>query len=296
MHEEPTPRRPTTQDLTGKTYEWLTVEAFAGYRKGVPYWQCRCQCGNSVTCAANNLHRHMKSCGCRRKHTAQLRTEDLLGHKFERLTVIAFAGYRDKGGRPKAHWECRCIEGNMLIVEAYDLKKRHTRSCGCLKLELLVERSTTHGKRQAPEYVIWNDMKLRCSSENMHGYENYGGRGIRVCERWQESFQAFYDDMGPRPSPRHSLDRYPDQNGPYAPENCRWATPQEQSRNRRTNVVLTWNGRSAPIATWAEETGIKPATLAARHRNGWSDEETLTKPVAAVGVYHPRRNHSSKRT
>ena len=133
----------------------------------------------------------------------------------------------------------------------------------------------------SPECVIWYSMLQRCSDPTHSKYAYYGGRGITVCARWQDSFEAFYADMGPRPSPAHSLDRYPDHDGPYAPENCRWATKHEQMRNMRSNRWLTYNGMTMCLADWARYTEIHGTpisvqTLRKRLRNGWSVDVALT--------------------
>lgn len=118
-------------------------------------------------------------------------------------------------------------------------------------------------------------MISRCYNEKHHHYANYGGRGITVCQRWRDSFAAFLADVGPRPSPQHSLDRYPDNNGNYEPGNVRWATRSEQQRNRRVNHLLTFQGKTQCVIAWAEELGINPVTIIARLRAGRTIEEAL---------------------
>jgi hypothetical protein len=108
---------------------------------------------------------------------------------------------------------------------------------------------------------------------------NYGGRGITVCDRWRESFENFFADMGERPSTKHSIDRYPDNNGNYEPGNCRWATDIQQARNKRTTRYIEYNDIKLPLVEWAESKGIKPATLKKRLRCGWSIEKALNAPV-----------------
>ncbi len=124
-------------------------------------------------------------------------------------------------------------------------------------------------------------MKQRCYNPRFHKYADYGARGIKVCERWRDSFEAFLGDMGPKPSPRHTLDRK-ENDGDYTPENCRWATSLEQGANKRSNVRLEYDGRTQSISEWARELGIKAGTISYRIRKGWSVAETLTK-VPAYG-------------
>lgn len=158
---------------------------------------------------------------------------DLTGQPFGRLTVTS-RGPNGKHG--EVRWHCRCTCGNETLVYAGNLRSGDTRSCGCLSRELLVTRSTTHGAArvgaETPEYHAWHAMFQRCTNPHHASWEDYGGRGVTVCERWQ-SFENFIADMGPRPSPKHSLDRT-NNDGNYEPSNCRWATWNEQARNRRS--------------------------------------------------------------
>lgn len=129
-----------------------------------------------------------------------------------------------------------------------------------------------------PLYHTWQQMKKRCSNPNVDGYENYGGRGITVCESWAASFESFARDMGERPEGM-TLDRI-DTDGPYSPENCRWATHTTQGRNRRNNRLLTMDGRTMSMIEWSEETGIPKRTLQSRlNIHGWSVRDALTTPV-----------------
>ncbi len=129
-----------------------------------------------------------------------------------------------------------------------------------------------------PSYYSWNNMRTRCHNEKAPEYSRYGGRVIKVCERWS-SFKNFLEDMGPKPSKKHSLDRI-DNEGNYTPENCRWATVGEQSRNRRTNHMITFKGLTLCLKDWAAKTGMKHTTLSMRlTKYGWSVDKALTTPV-----------------
>lgn len=135
-------------------------------------------------------------------------------------------------------------------------------------------------KRPANLRHIWHGMKSRCLNPNHDKYKNYGGRGIAICERWLNSYEAFVADMGPRPSPKHTIDRYPNNDGNYEAGNCRWATRQQQMRNTSKNHRLTHDGRTLTIAEWSEATGIPHAVLSKRVMySRWSDSEAIITPL-----------------
>ena len=137
----------------------------------------------------------------------------------------------------------------------------------------------THGMRNSPEYQAWSGAKTRCYNKTRKDFINYGQRGITVCQRWQNSFENFYADMGPRPSSTHTLERRNNQKG-YNPENCYWAPRKTQSNNKRNNVRYTFQGRSLTIPEWARKLNIKRSTLAQRiHVYKWSIEKALTYRV-----------------
>lgn len=167
---------------------------------------------------------------------------DLIGQGFGLLRVTAFAGMRD--GR--STWVCECACGGESIVVGSLLRNGHTASCGCAARHSASarcrDRNTSHGMRYVPEYKIWGGMIRRCHAPTDPGFKNYGARGIAVCDRWRGSFESFFADMGSRPSPQHSLDRWPDQSGDYEPGNVRWATDVEQANNRKSNHLVTYRG------------------------------------------------------
>ena len=199
---------------------------------------------------------------------ANKNTKSLLGERFGRLLVLRYVGVNKHRQRM---WQCLCDCGTVAVVRGLTLRSGSTASCGCYRRICAV----THGRSRngTPEYRIWAAMLGRCKSD---GHRNYGGRGIRVCKRW-ESFENFYADMGPRPSPKHSLDRE-NNDGDYTPENCRWATKKEQDRNRRTNRLITYGGETKPLVSWAEKIGIHPAALSWRLDHGWELEDVMTTP------------------
>jgi hypothetical protein len=162
------------------------------------------------------------------------------------------------------------------MVQKGALTGGHTKGCGC-GFTARGPREM-HGAKNTPEYRVWNHVKDRCGNPNNTAYDYYGGRGITVCDRWRDSFQNFFDDMGPRPSPKHSIDRVDNDKG-YCPENCRWATKEEQANNTRTNVLLEWNGRTQTLAQWARETGIDDGVIGSRLRANWPIERALSTPT-----------------
>lgn len=132
-------------------------------------------------------------------------------------------------------------------------------------------------RNEIPEYKTWRSMRQRCNNPNSRAYPNYGGRGITICDRWAD-FTKFYEDMGPRPTSRHCLDRV-DNDGNYCLENCRWATYVEQNRNRRSNKIISYQGQSNCLERWAEIYGVPSDTIWKRLANSWEVGEALTRPI-----------------
>jgi hypothetical protein len=156
---------------------------------------------------------------------------NLIGQKFGRLTVIAFAGIAKCG---QSSWECLCDCGNKKIVKSDHLRRGNTKSCGCLRKITTANRHLTHGMSHSRIYKRWIGMIKRCYNQNESNYKDYGGRGIIVCERWINSFENFFKDMGSTYKDNLQLDRI-NNNGNYEPGNVRWATPKENSNNRRNS-------------------------------------------------------------
>lgn len=197
---------------------------------------------------------------------------DLTGQKFGRLTVIKRA--ENKSGQTM--WLCRCECGNERFVCGGNLKSGHTKSCGCLNNEMIGNLNKTHHKYNTRLHGIWAAMKSRCYNPKNNRFKNYGGKGIEVCEDWQ-SFKPFYDwAMANGYREDLTLDRK-DGNKNYCPENCRWATQEEQQNNRSNNHLITYNGETHTLAQWAKLKNINSATLAARLKKGWSTEKAMTK-------------------
>lgn len=158
------------------------------------------------------------------------RAKDISGRRFGRLLVIS-ADPERRGGH--IAWRCQCDCGAEVTIVGWSLRRGVSQSCGCLRQEKARVTPRTHGLKQSPEYSVWLAMRQRCGNPKHVSYKHYGERGIKVCPEWHD-FGVFYRDMGPRPSPRHSIDRI-NVDGDYRPGNCRWATPSEQRRNQRAH-------------------------------------------------------------
>lgn len=243
-------------DLTGQVFGRLTVlrKVVTGNRRQ-SCWLCRCVCGNEVIIRAAHLvgqGTKTKSCGCLKKSLGLLS-----GQKFGRYTVVRKASPAEEPATHKGtYWLCRCECTNERMVRADGLKSGKILSCGCLHREEMVRRITKHGKCEHRLYVTWCLMRSRCNNPYATGYDRYGGRGIYVCPQWEVSFANFLRDMESTWQEGKTLDRK-DNQGPYAPWNCRWATPKEQLKNTRpveeaVNELLATLLKTAPseISSW----------------------------------------------
>lgn len=193
----------------------------------------------------------------------------MTGQKFNRLTVIKhIENYKCL---------CKCDCGNVKEISGNHLRSGRTKSCGCLKKEMTMDRNKTHGMSESKEYIIWSAMNQRCSNKNNKGYKYYGGRGIKVCKGWLK-FENFYKDMGNKPQGL-SLDRIDNSKG-YCKENCRWATRKEQQRNTRYNKMIAYKGETKCLVEWSEELNMNYNTLLSRLcRYNMSIEKAFTKNV-----------------
>lgn len=198
-----------------------------------------------------------------------LKRRKVVGEKFGRLSVVSEV-------EPKGYarmFECKCDCGNMVQVYMSNLvnKNNHTKSCGCLSIEIGTKRLTKHGHvsngKWSGEYHSWAHMISRCTNPNVPSYKDYGGRGISVCKQWMGSdgFKTFLNDMGKKPSKDYSLDRYPNnETGNYEPSNCRWATEQQQQSNKRSNHWEEYNGERKIINEWARVLGVRQNLICKR--------------------------------
>ena len=198
---------------------------------------------------------------------------DLTGQRFGRLVVLERAENRAE----RTYWRCQCDCGKIKDISTKTLRNGSTQSCGCLQKERASQANGRHRMRHTRIYGIWLGIRRRCYDKENVGYELYGGRGITVCDEWRDSFEAFRDwAMANGYRDDLTIDRI-NSDGPYSPENCRWATQKEQQNNRRNNRLIEFNGEVHTESEWAEITGIKVATIYARLRYGWSVERALTE-------------------
>ena len=199
--------------------------------------------------------------------------KDLTGKVFGETWVVV--RLIEKTATSKSKWLCKCSCGNERAMGASEISGNKTQRCRACTAKITF---TTHGMARSREYKSWDAMLGRCYRTTDSEYRNYGERGIAVCDRWRNSFEAFLEDMGPRPI-KTTLDRYPDNDGSYEPNNCRWATPTEQGRNTRANRLVEFDGRTQCMSAWAEESGMSIQALYQRLKRGWSIERALTEPV-----------------
>lgn len=185
---------------------------------------------------------------------------DLIGQRFYRLVVLQ-KSEKNRAKHSSQLWECICDCGTIRHIPTNHLKSGNTKSCGCLHRE---GRKITHGhgrrKHQSKELRAYTSMKSRCLNANVESYPRYGGRGIKICERWLESFENFLSDIGPAPTKKHTIERI-DVNGDYEPENCRWATLIEQANNKRNNIFFEWKGERLTLSRIAASEKIKIGNL-----------------------------------
>lgn len=203
------------------------------------------------------------------------------GERFDRLEVIGTA--TDSKGKPKQSghsrvMRCRCDCGKIVDVALSNLARGNTTSCGCRAREVSAERATIHGDAGSRLYWIWHNMVERTTNPTAGRYQDYGGRGITICQEWRSSYADFMAwAMANGYQPGLQVDRV-DNDGPYSPDNCRWATRKQQCRNTRRNTVVTYNGRPMALIEASELSGIPYGTLIKRRLNGWP-EAKLFAPV-----------------
>jgi hypothetical protein len=198
---------------------------------------------------------------------------DKTGMRYGKLTVLARAPDHADG---RAQWLCECECGSTKIIHGAHLCPSGAKSCGCA---INLHGQLVHGLSKSPEYRVWRNMISRCHNPKQKSYGRYGGNGVFVCSEWRHNFKAFYEHLGPRPSPRHTLDRI-NSRGPYAPGNVRWATYEVQNNNVSRNIFVIYRGVSMRLgeAIRIAKPKIGREAIATRLRRGWSAEDALHEP------------------
>lgn len=279
------------RDMTGRVFGRLTVTGPSECVAKRWYAPVRCECGvakrvNAYVLAAGIT----RSCGCllrepRPERRGRRRTIDRVGQVFGRLTVLEHLSHGAHGTV-----RCRCVCGAEHVARTANVVRGISKSCGCLRREVLVANFRTHGLSGHPLYSTWVLMNARCDDPTVKHFRRYGGRGIRVCERWRTDLDAFVQDMGAKPSPAHSIDRI-DNDGNYScghcdecrangwPANCRWATAAEQMRNTSRNVYVEIGGKRENVSDVCRRHGISRQLMHMRvSRWGWTIERACTTP------------------
>lgn len=197
---------------------------------------------------------------------------DLTGKRFGKWTVLALTGRAHNKSTGQSLWHCRCNCGNEKPAVLFGaLTKGTSVSCGCSRIKLPPDARANRKMMR----VIYEGMKTRCYNRNHPSYINYGARGIRVCQRWLNSFDDFLADVGPRPSSEHSLDRFPNAHGHYEPNNIRWATRQDQQRNRRSSRFLNWKGEHRTLTDIARLENVAFCSFRNMVTSGLSADEAI---------------------
>ncbi|MEK4148955.1 hypothetical protein NST02_17990 [Robertmurraya sp. FSL W8-0741] len=205
---------------------------------------------------------------------------NLVGKTFGKLTVI---NKSDNNKFGKTTWLCKCSCGSEKVIIGSALKNGITKSCGCLKREVLTERNFKHGKSYKRIYTTWQNMKSRCGNPNRQDYKNYGGRGISVCEEWLNDFESFFNWSIDNGYKDHlTIDRINNDMG-YSPNNCRWTTQKEQMRNFRNNIYIDINGEQLTMTAIAEKYNVSREAVRERYKKGIRGMD-LIKGLKKTGV------------
>lgn len=211
------------------------------------------------------------------RSTRPARVRNLATKRFGRIIAIEILERRGSS----YYWICECDCGRRKVIRGSHLASGRTKSCGCLNRELVATRSKKHGcavrDMHTPEYSTWHRMKWRCANKTV---ENYGAKGVLVCDRWMESFEDFYKDMGKKPTAGHTIDRI-DSDGDYEPNNCRWATPREQARNRSNSRYVEYYGETVYLSDLCARLGIKYKSAHNSLRNG-NSVEAMVRDLTAL--------------
>lgn len=257
------------KDLKGQQFGDLLVMEFSHKdekHSNRSMWKVRCKCGKEMIVAGNLLTTgNTKSCGCSKSYI------DITGQRFGRLLVLGLSHRKQFKKNNVIYWECVCDCGTVKKITRSGLVSRDYVSCGCYNKE----KQTKHGMEGTRFYKTWRGMIERCNNKKRDSYNNYGGRGITVCNRWLD-FKNFYDDMYSNYNDGLQIDRI-DTNGDYDVNNCRWVTPKENSNNRTNNRYIEIDGVTKTLRQWCDEYNSNYFNVWALINRGWEPKKALKK-------------------
>lgn len=258
------------KDITGQKFGRITVIGFAEIRNRKTYWNCICDCGTKKEFRGDGLKRGVSSCGCARADVNE--KEDWSGRIYNKLIVIGYGNCNNF-----AYVLCKCECGTEKYIRKDHLVIGNQKSCGCYKkqrLDAMPKNKLLHKK----EYTCWCKMKERVLNPKTKGYKDYGGRGITIENRYINSFDEFFNDIGEAPGSEYSIERI-DVNGNYEKGNIIWADKITQANNTRSNVYVEYNNKTQTVAQWGRELNLKPNVVLKRIHRGWSVEDAFNKPL-----------------
>jgi len=256
-----------TKRIDGQKFGSLTALTPSHMVGKQVYYHFRCDCGEVKVFRKSNVVSECKGntrhCGCLAGR------ENLIGRKFNMLSVVSKVA--PTPGRHGMIYDCKCDCGKELRVPAKHLKQGQF-SCGCI-----VGESHDESKPPTPEYIAWGSMIARCYNPKSTGFENWGGRGIKVCDEWRSSYLSFLSHVGRRPTEKHSLGRI-NNDGNYEPGNVRWETLLQQRNNTRANAWIEFDGKRMTGAQWDRHLGLPLGMTRGRINRGWSIEKSMNTP------------------
>lgn len=221
--------------------------------------------------------------------------KDFTNQRFSRLLVIKNRPDLKKGNKGPRVVECICDCGTVKTATLKNLKKGYVKSCGCLQKERIGLDSTKHGLYKLPEYNIWNGIVQRCYNNKNDKYIRYGNKGITMSPEWKDNFEIFLKDMGPRPSPKHSIDRRENNKG-YSKENCRWATSKEQNNNRTNNIFYEYDGKTKTLSEWCSELNLNYMIIYGRIHRGLTFKEAIQNIHDKLFTFNPCADNNPPET